>query len=73
MKDNEKKYIELDPEIYQIFKQSKSVSTTNGTAYHLMKAKASRRRTKAEIEEDKLNEAAKKLEIEIRLKKFEEM
>ena len=38
-----------------------------------MKAKASRRRTKAEIEEDKLNEAAKKLEIEIRLKKFEEM
>ena len=73
IKEEGKKYIDLDPEMYQIFKESKAVSTSNGCAYHLMKASAVRRRTKKEIEEDKLAEAAKKLEIELKLKRFEEL
>ena len=58
----------MDPEKARLFHASKSVSTTNGTAYHLFKASAKRRRTKKEIEADNLKEAEKKLKIELRLK-----
>lgn len=67
------KYIELDPEIAKLFKDSKAVSTKNGTAYHLFKASAKRRRTKQEIVEAKLQERAQKIEIEERMKRFAEM
>ena len=46
VKEEQKKWIKLDPEMAKIFKQSKSVSTSNGKAYHLFKASAKRRRTK---------------------------
>ena len=36
-------YIELDPEIAEIFDQSNAVSTTQGTSFNLMKASAKRR------------------------------
>ena len=49
------------------------MSTSNGNAYHLFKASAKRRRTKKEIEEDKLEEARKKLEVETMMKRFAEM
>ena len=52
----------------RLFRASKSVSTTNGTAYHLFKVSAKRRRTKKEIEADNLREAEEKLKIELRLK-----
>ena len=57
----------------KLFMASKSVSTSNGTAYHLFKASSKRRRTKIEIEQDKQNEETKKLEIELRLNQFAEM
>jgi len=68
-----KKYIELDAEIAKLFHASKAVSTTNGSAYHLFKATAKRRRTKQEIKDQELAEAAKKLDIEMKLKQLEGM
>ena len=68
-----KKYIELDPEIAKIFHQSKAVSTNNGSAYHMFKATAKRRRTKQEIKDQELQEAAEKLEVEMKLNRFAEM
>ena len=73
VKEEQNKYIKLDPEISKIFQQSKSVSTSNGKAYHLFKTSTKRRRTKKLIEEDESNEAAKKIEIESKLKLFAEM
>ena len=70
MKIEGKKYIELDPELARIFRESKTVSTNNGNAYHLFKANAKRRRTKQEIEEEKLAEAAKKIEVEMKLQRM---
>ena len=57
-------YIELDPEIAEIYKNCRAVSTTNGKSYQMMKAGSKPRRTKAEIQDAKLKEAAEKLEIE---------
>ena len=73
VKEEGNKFIELDAEMAELFKASKAVSTSNGTAYHLFKASAKRRRTKLEFEEDKLREEAKKLDVELKLKKFAEM
>ena len=58
IKEKQKMFIELDPEVANILKQSNAVSTTNGTSYQLFKASAKRRRTKQEIEEQKEYEAA---------------
>ena len=49
----------MDPEVYAAFKASQHVSVQNGISGNLMKASASRRRTKGEIEEQKM-EAARK-------------
>ena len=46
-------FISMDPEIANVFRASTQVSTTNGTSCHLMKSKAKRRRTKAEILADR--------------------
>ena len=73
IKEKQKMFIELDPEVAKILKESNAVSTTNGTSYQLFKASAKRRRTKEEIKEQELREAAEKMEIEIKLKKFAEM
>jgi len=66
-------YIELDPEIAKIFMESNAVSTTKGTSYQLFKASSKRRRTKQEIEDQEQQEAAEKLEIELKLKRYAEM
>ena len=63
----------MDPEMARLFHASTSVSTSNGTAYHLFKETAKRRRTKMEIEADNLREAEEKLRVEMKLKQFEEM
>ena len=65
--------IEMDPEIAAIYQKSKAISTSNGKMYQLFKESAKPRRTKAEIKEAKLQEAAEKLEIEQKLKRYEEM
>ena len=67
------KYIELEPELAKVFYESKAVSTNNGNVYHLFKANAKRRRTKKEIEEDKLEEARKKMEIDDMMRRFKAM
>ena len=60
-------YVELDPELAEILKNSNAVSTSKGNSYQLFKASAKRRRTKQEIEEEKQEEERKKLEIELKL------
>lgn len=57
----------------KLFMASKSVSTSNGKAYHLFKAGSKRRRTKIEIEQDKQGEETRKLEVEMKLQKLIEM
>ena len=73
VKDDGKQYIELDPEVARVYQQSQAISTSNGKTYQLMKPSAKPRRTKAEIAEAKLKEAEKQMEIEMRLKRLEEM
>ena len=51
VKEDQNKYIDLDPEIHKLFMESKAVSINNGSAHHLFKATAKRRRTKQEIKE----------------------
>ena len=48
--------INMDPAVAEIFSQSTSVSTHKGVSSHLMKVGSKRRRTKFEIEEEKLLE-----------------
>ena len=73
VKDKEELYVELDPEIAKVFRASNAVSTSNGRSYHMMKATAKPRRTKEEIKRDKELEEARKLEIELKLERYEEM
>ena len=73
VKEKEEMYVELDPEIAKVFMASKAVSTSNGRSYHMMKATATRRRTKEEIKRDKEMEEARKLEIELKLQRYDEM
>lgn len=49
-------FIEMDPEIANIYNQSKAVSTSQGSSFNLMKASAKRRRSKKQIEEEKKQE-----------------
>ena len=65
--------IHLDPEIAAIFRASNAVSSTNGTGYNLMKQSAVRRRSKKQIEADKLAEARKLRETEQKLKELEQI
>ena len=48
--------VEIDPEIMNIIQNSTAVSTQKGSSAHLLKVGSKRRRTRAEIEEIKLNE-----------------
>ena len=73
IKDEGDMYIELDPQIAEIYKTCKAVSTTNGKSYQMMKVGAKPRRTKAEIQEEKLRKAAEEKEIEQKLKEHAEM
>ena len=53
VKKNRNKYIEMDPTVAAIFKQSTSVSTSKGISVHLLKPNAKRRRTKQQRIDDK--------------------
>ena len=48
--------IAVDPEIMQIIQNSTAVSTQKGNSAHLLKIGSKRRRTRAELEELKLEE-----------------
>ena len=73
VKEKEDMFVELDPELAKVFKESKAVSTNNGRSYHMMKSSAKPRRTKQEIKEAKAMEEARKLEIDLKLQRYEEM
>ena len=73
VKDKEERYIELDPEIAEVFRASKAVSTSKGRSHLMMKATAKPRRTKEEIRIAKELEEAQKLEVELKLKRYDEM
>ena len=65
--------INMDPEIYAAFQASTHVSVQHGISGHLMKASAKRRRTKAEIAEEKLETARKEAVIQERMAYMERM
>ena len=66
-------YIELDPEVAEVFNQSKAVSTSQGSSYNLMKASAKRRRSKKQIQEEALQEEMQQQEIRRKIARIEEM
>ena len=66
-------YIELDPEIAQVFNDSNAVSTQQGSSYNLMKASAKRRRSKKQIEKEQLEEERRNALIDEKIARFDEM
>ena len=65
-------YIELDPEIAQVFHNSNAVSTQQGSSYNLMKSSAKRRRSKKQIEKEKLEEERRNALIDEKIARFDE-
>ena len=59
--------IEMDPAIFQAFVQSTAVSLKKGTSHNILKAANKRRRTKAQIAEEKEAAANKQIEIQTKL------
>ena len=62
--------IEMDPEIAKIYQASTAVSVSKGTSHNMMKATAKRRRGKAQIEEEKREQARRLQETEDKLARF---
>ena len=58
--------IQMDPQIARIFHQSTAISVSKGKASHLMKASASRRKSRAQIQEERLQEQQKEAQIAAR-------
>ena len=56
--------ISMDPDIHAAFLRSKHVSTQNGISGHLFKDSAKRRRSKAQILDDKAAELTKRQKLE---------
>ncbi len=73
IKEEGKMMINMDPEIAKIFTQSTSVSLQKGVSSNLMKVGSKRRRTKLEIEEQKLSEEQEKANILEKLDMIEKM
>ena len=65
--------IDMDPEVARIFSQSTSISTSKGISSHLLKPSAKRRRTKKQVQEDKLAAAKKQIEIENKIAAYDSM
>ena len=73
VKKNRNKYIEMDPTVAAIFKQSTSVSTSKGISVHLLKPNAKRRRTRQQREDDKAKADAQAKMIENKLAMVDSM
>ncbi len=61
----------MDPEIAEIYTNSKAISTNQGSSHNLMKASAKRRRSKKQIEEEKKQEELRKREVEQKLAEYD--
>ena len=71
--EKRKLYIELDSEVAEIFHKSQAVSTSQGSSFNLMKATAKRRRSKKQIEQEKIQEELQKREVVQKLKEYDQM
>ena len=65
--------VEVDPEIMAIIQNSSAVSTQKGSSAHLLKIGSKRRRTRAEIEELKMEEIHRLAAAEDREKRIAEL
>ena len=65
--------IQMDPEIAAIFNSSNAIAVNKGVSNNLMKAGSKRRRTKTEIEREKLEGELKRREIEESMQQFGQM
>ena len=63
----------IDPEIMDIIQKSTAVSTQKGNSAHLLKVGSKRRRTRAELEEIKLQELEKVAQAHEREKRIMEL
>ena len=63
----------IDPEIMDIIRNSTAVSTQKGNSAHLLKVGSKRRRTRAELEEIKLQELEKVAQAHEREKRIMEL
>ena len=63
----------MDQDVAKIFRESLAVSTTQGSSYNMMKASSKRRRPRAQIEEEKRTEEARKAEIEEKLERMDQL
>ena len=71
--EEQNKIIEMDPDVLAIFQASSHISSTKGTGSHLMKASAKRRRSKKQIEDERLEAATKDAEIQRKLARIDEL
>ena len=65
--------VQIDPEIMDIIQNSTAVSTQKGNSAHLLKVGSKRRRTRAELEEIKLQELEKVAQAHEREKRIMEL
>ena len=63
----------MDPQILAVFQASTHVSSTKGTGSHLMKASAKRRRSKKQIQDEKLEAEARNSDIQRKLQRIDEL
>jgi len=63
IKEEQAMMINMDPAIAEIFSQSTAVSTQKGVSSNLMRVGAKRRRTKLEIEEERLMEQQERNQV----------
>ena len=71
--EEQNKIIEMDPDVLAVFQASSHISSSKGTGSHLMKATAKRRRSKKQIEEEKLEAEARESEIQRKLQRIDEL
>ena len=73
LRRQEEDQIQMDPEIARIFNASNAVAVNIGISNNLMKAGSKRRRTKREIEREKLEEVLKRRQVEESMQQFQQM
>ena len=67
MADDKNLNIDMDPEIAAVYRASQAVSVSKGTSHNLMKITAKRRRSKAQIAEEKEAEKRRLIDIDEKL------
>jgi hypothetical protein len=71
--DDKNLNIDMDPEIAAVYRASTAVSVSKGTSHNLMKITAKRRRSKAQIAEEKEAEKRRLVEVETKLREYDQL